>query len=85
MGFLAQRETLLHAIPYRLSDRQIAGGQQRKHAFTGLFNDMHLGKAGDMIQPRIGARIGKQNKPILQKQADAIGHGKRSAPYQLFR
>jgi len=38
-----------------------------------------------MIQPRIGARIGKQNKPILQEQADAIGHGKRSAPYQLFR
>jgi hypothetical protein len=63
---------------HRLAERQIAGGGERHDALTRLRIDMQLAECGDVIEARIGARIGDHHETLLYKDSAAIGHGSRT-------
>jgi hypothetical protein len=58
---------------HRLRDRQIAGGRHRDHLVVGL-EQMQFAERRDVVEPRIGPRIGHNQKAIAHQNADTIRH-----------
>ena len=58
----------------RLGDGEIAGGDQHEHAFSLTLPHMQLLEGGDVVNPGIGAGIGRQNDSSFQHHSHAISH-----------
>ena len=61
---------------HRLGDGQIAGGEQHEDALAGLAPGVQLLELADIVDARIGARVGGHDEALVQQQSDAIGHRK---------
>ena len=60
-----------------LGGGQVARALQHDHpVFPG--EEVQFAEGGDVIHPRIGARIGREHHAVLQAHGDTVGHG--SAP-----
>ncbi len=60
----------------RLRDGQVAGGLQHEDAVAGPLEHGRLAKRIDLIDAGAGAGIGKKDKPGVEQNAHAIGHGR---------
>src|SRR5262249_1166680 len=63
----------------RLADGEIAGGSNRHDALAGLGKDVELAEGRDVVDARIGARIGEHDEAVANENAAAIGHWSVSA------
>jgi hypothetical protein len=64
----------LQDLAHRLRDAQVAGRQQHHEAVARLLVHDHLAEGADVVQPRIGARVGQKDESGVEFDADAISH-----------
>ena len=57
-----------------LSDGQVAGGEQNQYTLAGAFEQIHLTIGVDLVDPRIGAGVGKEHETGVHQHADAVSH-----------
>src|SRR5258708_7357433 len=69
-------DAFVEEIAHRLGDREIAGGEQGDDPLAGDLHHMHLGEGRDVVDARVGPRIGEQHEAVLEIEADAICHGR---------
>jgi hypothetical protein len=65
----------LQDFAHRLRDREVAGRQQHHEALLGLLVHDHLAEGADLVQPRVGPRIGEEDQSGVEFDGDAVGHG----------
>ena len=56
-----------------LGSGQIAGALQHQHPVLPV-EEVQFAEGGDVIHPRIGARVGGKHHAVLQAHGDAVGH-----------
>ncbi|MGF6372723.1 hypothetical protein OKW40_005539 [Paraburkholderia sp. RAU6.4a] len=61
-------------VQHRLRDRQIAGAEQHQHAFAGLLEHRHLARGTDVIDARIGTRVGQKYEAVVDGHRYAVSH-----------
>jgi hypothetical protein len=64
----------LQNLAHRLRNAQVAGRQQHHEAVVRLFVNDHFAKGADLVETRIGARIGQKNQSGVEFDGDAISH-----------
>jgi hypothetical protein len=64
----------LQDLAHRLRDAQVAGRQQTHEAIARLFIDDHLAEGADLVEARVGARVGQKNHSGVELDGDAISH-----------
>jgi hypothetical protein len=57
-----------------LRNRQIAGREQDQNALAGLLEYAHLAERVDLVDPGIGARVGKKHQAGVHQHAYAVSH-----------
>jgi len=77
-GPLALLDALNQQAYHRLGDGEVARAEHRDDPLARNLHHMHLGEGRDMIDTGIGPCIRQEHQAILQIEADAIGHGKRT-------
>ena len=58
-----------------LADRKVAGGGQRDDALARRLEHVQLAEGRDVVDARIGARVGDHDEAIAHEDADTIRHG----------
>ena len=67
-------QAVLDQVDHRLRDRKVAGRHRGDQALAGAMELLQFGEAGDVVEARIGAGIGQHHQPLVEKQANTIGH-----------
>jgi hypothetical protein len=65
-GFIAGARLLLEDVDRVLGDREVARREGHDDAVGIAGEHAHLRKPGDVVHPRVGARIGRENHPGIQ-------------------
>ena len=58
----------------RLGDREVARREQAHEAVARLLVDDHFPKGADLVQARVGARVGEEDEPGVEFDGDAVSH-----------
>ncbi|MNE79892.1 hypothetical protein D3C80_1764170 [compost metagenome] len=84
-GEAEQTRPLRQQADDTLGGGQVAGALQHYHPVLPG-EEVQLAEGGDVVHPRIGARVGGEDDAILQAHGDAIGHGRApaSTPWALI-
>ena len=69
---------LVQHADHSLGTSEIAGTQQDDHAVAASLEHRHLAVLGEVIQARIRTGIRGENHPLVEHQANAVGHASRS-------
>ena len=64
----------LQDLAHRLRDAQVAGREQAHEAVARLLVDDHLAEGADLVQARVGARVGEEDHAGVELDGDAVSH-----------
>ncbi|MNQ94985.1 hypothetical protein D3C85_1105250 [compost metagenome] len=67
-------QALLEQVHYRLRGRQVARALQHDQPFAGDAEGVELAEGGDMVDARIGPRVGNEHQAFGQMHGDAVSH-----------
>ncbi|MFM7649155.1 MAG: hypothetical protein ACKO50_14040 [Cyanobium sp.] len=67
-------QVALDPVEHRLGGGQVARRQQHEQPVGCRLEHMHLAVGGDVVHPRIGARIGGEYQARVQQKGHAVGH-----------
>ena len=62
-------------VHHGLRYREVARRQQHQHAIAGTLEHVHLAEGVDVIDTRVGARVGKEHHAGVEQGRNAISHG----------
>ena len=68
-------EALMQGAEHRLGEREVAGGGDRENPLARDREGVQLAEDRDVVEPRIGARVGDHDDAVANEDSTAIGHG----------
>ena len=71
---IAGRAALVEHPDHRLRAGEVAGTQQDDDAVTVALEHRHLAEFGDVVHAGVGAGVRREDDPVVELDADAIGH-----------
>src|SRR4029077_13349521 len=54
---------------------EVSRAQEHDHAIALALEYRHLAELRHVVEPRVGARVGRENHALVEKDADAVSHG----------
>jgi hypothetical protein len=73
-GRVAGSAALVQHPDHSLRAGEVAGAQQDDDAIAATLEYGHLAELGDIVHAGMGARVRSENHPLVEHDADTVGH-----------